>query len=151
KEWKPGERIVLERNPNSKGRRVPLLDRVVVRQVPENASRVAELVAGSADMLEAIQESDVETVLETGNFRILQRGLRALEFIAWNARNPLFADREVRRALTMAIDRDLLLRNLVSAGGVCYGQPAIGTVTPLLCDAYASDVVPLPFDPQAAA
>jgi peptide/nickel transport system substrate-binding protein len=151
KEWKPGESIVLERNPNSKGRRVPLLDRVIVRQVPEPAARVAELVAQRADMMETVLESDIEPILEAGDFRILRRGMRALEFIAWNAKNPLFADREVRRALTMAIDRGLLLDRLVSGGGVCYGLPAIGTVSPLHCEAYASDVVPLPFDPDAAA
>src|SRR5262245_11222713 len=137
--WKPGEEVVLERNPQSKGRRVPLLDRVIVRQVPEPAAQIAAIRAGEADMLETIVESDVEAILETGDYRILSRGRRALEFVAWNSRLPLFSDREVRRALTMAIDRRLLLETLSSAGGVVYGQPAIGTVSPVLCKAYASD------------
>ncbi|HKB17179.1 MAG TPA: ABC transporter substrate-binding protein [Planctomycetota bacterium] len=149
--WKPGEEVVLERNPQSKGRRVPLLDRVIVRQVPEPAAQIAAIRAGEADMLETIVESDVEPILETGDYRILRRGMRALEYVAWNNRNPLFSDRDVRRALTMAIDRGQLLETLCSAGGVVYGQPAIGTVAPLLCKAYASDVLPLPFNPAAAA
>ncbi|MCI0586783.1 MAG: ABC transporter substrate-binding protein [Planctomycetes bacterium] len=148
--WKGGE-VVLERNPQSKGRRVPLLDRVIVRQVPDAAAQIAAIRAGEADMLETIVESDVEAIIETGDYRILRRGMRALEYVAWNNRHPLFSDREVRRALTMAIDRPLLLESLCSAGGVVYGQPAIGTVPPILCKAYASDVVPLPFDPAAAA
>jgi peptide/nickel transport system substrate-binding protein len=148
--WDPGRELVLARSEKPGCRSVPLLEKVVVREIPEYTTRLLELKAGRADMMDQIYERDVEGLLETGEFTIARRGLRALEFIAWNNRHPLFADREVRRALTLAIDRERLMKTFFTAGGTTYARAAIGTVSPETCRALADDVLPLPFDPAAA-
>jgi len=148
--WHPGRELVLARSETPGCRAVPFLDRVVVREIPEYTTRLLELKAGRADMMDQVYERDVEGLLETGEFSIARRGLRGVEFIAWNNRHPFFADREVRRALTLAIDRDRLMRTFFTAGGETYARSAIGTVSPETCRAHADDVVPLPFDPAAA-
>jgi peptide/nickel transport system substrate-binding protein len=58
----------------------------------------------------------------------------------------------VRRALTMAIDRDKIIGDVLTseATGEAYGRPAVSTVTPTLCDAHNDDIAPLPYDPTAA-
>ncbi|MGD9889961.1 MAG: ABC transporter substrate-binding protein [Dehalococcoidia bacterium] len=44
-------------------------------------------------------------------------------WIAWNYSNPMFQDVRVRRALSMAIDREGLIKNVLAGAGVPGGSP----------------------------
>jgi peptide/nickel transport system substrate-binding protein len=87
---------------------------------------------------------------ENPEIRILPRGWRFMEYVAWNNRDPLFSDPRVRRALTMCIDCDLLIQVLLTGGGECFGRPCTGSVTPELCGACNDTIEPLPHDVKAA-
>lgn len=109
--WEPGDRIELARNPASSPE--PLLDRVVIRVLPDAGSRAAALRAGELDLalLDSFRRAarlDEEPELGVG--RIPQRGY---DYIAWNpGSHPAFSDVRVRRALSLAIDRSAILRAL---------------------------------------
>jgi peptide/nickel transport system substrate-binding protein len=66
-------------------------------------------------------------------------------FISWNTERPLFKDARVRRALTLAIDREAIIEGLLKETG----RPSAG---PILSCMWASDpsLKPLPYDPEAA-
>jgi peptide/nickel transport system substrate-binding protein len=66
-------------------------------------------------------------------------------FIAWNSKRPEFADPRVRRALTMAIDRETLVQAVLGGNG----EVAPGPVGPWHW-AYDSAWTPVPYDPSAA-
>jgi peptide/nickel transport system substrate-binding protein len=68
-----------------------------------------------------------------------------MSFIAWNGARAPFADREVRRALTMAIDRAGIIESVW--GG--YARECTSPMMPLLW-AFEPGIAPLPFDPAAA-
>ena len=66
-------------------------------------------------------------------------------YIGWNLKNPLFADKRVRQALTMLTDRERILRDVYHGfGRLCHG--------PFIASSPYADpgVKPLAFDPQAA-
>ena len=70
---------------------------------------------------------------------------RAYSFIAWNQVNPLFRSRKVRQALTMAIDRQRIIRQNLNGMGV----EVTGTFF-IRSAATDPSILPWPFDVQRA-
>jgi peptide/nickel transport system substrate-binding protein len=66
-------------------------------------------------------------------------------FVCWQIADPLFASRNVRRALSMAIDRQKLIDSLVEG----MGTPAT-TPIPSFLWAHNAGIQPFPFDPEEA-
>lgn len=149
--WEPGSEIVLARNETSTLVPPPWLDRVVFRVLPDASTRLAELSRGAVDLIRDLSPRDVETLArQAPHVRFLSRGLRFLDYVAWNTRDPLFASVAVRRALTIAIDRRRLVDTLLRAGGVVLGREATGFIPPVLCHDYDATRTALPFDPARA-
>src|SRR3989338_8284830 len=66
-------------------------------------------------------------------------------FIAWNMRRPLFADKRVRQAMTMLLDRSSIIEKQL--GGL--GKIVTGSAYPLSKD-YDTSIEPLPYNPERA-
>jgi peptide/nickel transport system substrate-binding protein len=177
--WDRGQRIVLEPNEKWSGPadQAPKLKRVIFRVLPEYATRLVELEKGGIDLMQSIQVADADRLRQQHpEIKLHRRGWRSMDYVAWNgidpadwkkqtealkpgekpdlARvkpHPIFADKGVRRALAKAIDVDKLINDLLTSkvSGESYGRPAIGTVTPALCQMVNEDVQRLPFDPAA--
>ncbi len=149
--WERNQELVLSANPDVTLTDPPYIERVVFRIIPEYTTRLTELILGRVDVMDGIEVEDVARLRrENPEIRILPRGWRWMDYVAWNSRDPLFADPKVRRALTMCIDRDLLIEVLLTGGGQSVGRPAVGTVSPELCGACNEAIEPLPHDPRAA-
>lgn len=148
--WTRNQEIVLAANPGYTLGAPPYIERVVFRVIPEYTTRLAELIRGTVDVVDNLQVEDVARLRqENPEIRIIPRGWRFLEYLGWNLRDPLFADRRARRALTMCLDRETVIAALLSGGGERYGRPAVGTITPELCRQHNDAIPPLPFDPRA--
>jgi len=113
--WEPGVKVVLERNPDfvwgpphTHGG-PPYIETLEIHGIVDHATRLAALEAGEMDLTEITSE-DVERLLSTGQFQILELlpGSGA-DSVFMNVSKPPFDDIRVRRALNMAIDRDLLI------------------------------------------
>lgn len=66
---------------------------------------------------------------------------RSYNYIGWNEANPLFESRQVRQALTLAIDRERIIRQNLNGMGV----QTTGTFFPF-SPSYDSSLKPYPFD-----
>ena len=94
---------------NYRGR--PSLDRVIMTIAPDMNTAIARLIGGEADMLEQIPAPSVGDIAKDTSITIsLTPGLD-YNFMQFNLSRPLFADRELRRALTMALDRKSIVLN----------------------------------------
>ncbi|MBM3644856.1 MAG: peptide ABC transporter substrate-binding protein [Alphaproteobacteria bacterium] len=124
----PGSQIVLERNPTWWGP-TPHFRRIVVRIVESTAALEANLLSGSVDYV----LGELGLTLDQGllfekrhgqRFDVVHKPALIYEHIDVNLDNPLLADRRVRQALLMAIDREAISRTLfegrqpVAHGGV---------------------------------
>ena len=148
--WERGQRLLLERD--AAAMQVPFLDRVEFRVIPEYTTRVLELERGEVDLLPGLQVADAERLArERPDIRVIPRGHRYLDYIAWNLRDERFADERVRKALAHAVDADELIDALLRAGDQRFGARAAGTITPELCDLRDEAVAPIPHDLAAAA
>lgn len=152
--WQPGsQKIELERNENYWGPR-PALDRLIWREILEDTAMEAEFRNREIDRL----------TVRASSYRKLSRddGLRAQAnlyeyeylssgyfYIGWNQRKnerpTPFADKRVRQAMTLLIDRETIASrvydNLV--------KPASGPFHPLGWQADPT-IKPWPFDPERA-
>lgn len=166
-----GEKITFEPNSSWNGP-PPRLRRIVLRVIPAYADRVAALLDGGIDLLDGLHIADAERVPQ--HTRLARRGYRSQDAIFWNNvapgpsltadapkkkpsalrpnPHPLFGDAKVRTALSMAIDIDGQMKDLLSspATGDVYGRRSVGTVSPANCAAHAEQLAPLPMDVPAA-
>jgi peptide/nickel transport system substrate-binding protein len=123
----------------------PLLDRVVMRPVPSRKTLLNQLLAGTVDVVNGVAPADAGRVLETPERHLVVFADRGYSQIRWNLRRPLLSDPAVRRALTMAIDRGLVV-DVVYQG---FARPSVGPVLSNMW-AFNRDLEPLPHDPDAA-
>ena len=94
---------------NYRGR--PSLDRVIMTIAPDMNTAIARLTGGEADMLEQIPAPSLSDIAKDTSIAItLAHGLD-YNFMQFNLARPLFADRELRRGLTMALDRKSIVLN----------------------------------------
>lgn len=145
--YRANDRWVFEANedfPEELGGR-PYVDRLVWRVVPENAAKLAEVVSGQVDLAVAVLADQMAELDARPGLRALVRPSRSFVFVGWNGRHPILADPRVRHALAMAIDRQSIVDGL--RGGL--GTLASGPIAPHHW-AYADEVGPIPFDPEAA-
>lgn len=143
----PGDRWVFEANPEfpeELGGR-PYLDRLVYRQIPDEFALAAALQTGEVDLVIEASPAMLEQVAADSSIVTMSYAAPEYAFIAWNSRRPEFADPRVRRALTMAIDRETLVQAVLGGNGTV----ASGPVGPWHW-AYDSAWAPLPFDLEEA-
>lgn len=142
---KPQQEIVLVKNPNYWIPGRPEASRVVWRIVPDQTALLTQLLAGSLDFLEAVPPREAGRVDNDPHLKLITFPDRAYTYIGWNLERPQFSDRRVRTALSLAIDREALVKT-ARAG---YGRLGTG---PVLSTMWAFDhtLKPLPYDPAEA-
>ena len=128
KEWKTGQKIVLEYNPDYfEGR--PYLDGRVMRIIPDMATMFLELRARGIDTM-GLTPLQYTRQTETRYFRTHFRKYRYLAFaytyLGFNLENPMFADRRVRQALAHAVDKGELIDGILLG----LGKEATGPFKP---------------------
>jgi peptide/nickel transport system substrate-binding protein len=143
--WVPQQQIVLQRNDRYYEQGLPYLDRVVLRQIPDQASGLAQLLNGELDFMPQIAPADVPQVKANPRLALIPYWFNLYVFVGWNNERPLFKDPEVRRALTLAIDRQTIVETLLGP----YGRVAS---SPILTSVWAHDrsLQPWPYDSSQA-
>jgi len=146
-EYVPNQRWVFEANreyPIALGGR-PLLSRLIFRIVPDQSAQESELITGNVDLITSVRpERAADLDAKPGVYRLEKPG-RQFSFIGWNTRRPPLDDARVRRALTMAIDREKMVQ--VVARGV--GRVATGPVPPFHWS-FDAGIAPLPHSLDSA-
>lgn len=156
-QWTPGNDIVLVRNPNWWYGRAPL-ERQRFRVIKDDLARLvafqnneASLVLPTSPQFNTVLRTNAD--FEKTNYALKWVNMRSVySFIAWQCgprgetgRLTPFQDVRVRRAMTMLLDREKMIRDIFDG---------IGTVAkgPFNPESPASDpsLSPLPFDLEAA-
>jgi peptide/nickel transport system substrate-binding protein len=133
------------------------MSELVYRPIPDNAGRIAALIAGEVDFVQDVPVDDIQRLngvpgirLNTGSenrslFLGLNVGGRELASSDVRGRNP-FADRRVREAVSIALDRESIRRTVMRGQSV----PA-GIIVPPFSTGYSRDLDrPPPFDAAKA-
>ena len=136
--------IVLVANENYfKGR--PHINKFISKPFADQNIMTQALMFNAIDMVVLVNPRDIPEL--QGDKRFILQPYNALSygFFGYNLRNPLLADKRVRKAFTYAVNRQEMLDSFFNGQGTIISGPfAPGSW------AYNLDVQPLPFDPQKA-
>lgn len=149
-QWRRGESLVLRRfgdywggAPDIKPLGKSCADTVVIRILPENASRVAALLAGDVDIINELPAHDIRNVEANPNTKVMAVNGTRTFFVALNNNRPPFNDPRVRQAANHALDRKLIIDKLLSGRAV----PLQGVLSPAAFG-FNPDLPAYKFDPK---
>ncbi|MGY3717567.1 peptide-binding protein [Sutcliffiella cohnii] len=97
----------------------PYLDTLTYKIVPDADGLLTQLATGDIDFY-TVPASDYHTVLEweeAGDLKIASGLALSYTFLGYNLRNDLFKEKEVRQALTHAIDREAIVASIMAGDG----------------------------------
>jgi peptide/nickel transport system substrate-binding protein len=150
--WEPGSTIEIASDTgNYRGR--ANFDRVIWTIAPDFNAATTKLLRGDADFFEAMRPETIQEAAKTPTVRVVMYPGFDYGFMMFNLRapkdttpHPIFSDVNVRRALTMAIDRRGIVKNVldtlayVSRGPMLRAMPTTDT-----------SIAQIPYDTLAAA
>lgn len=142
REYVPGQRVVLERNPHywrvdASGARLPYLDRLQLDIVPDQNTEMLRLQSARADVVtgEVPPEElvSVRRLAEGGRLQLRELGVSLDPDFLWVNLAParraaggrrawLFAD-DFRRAISSAVDREAFVRTVLLGAGTPTSRP----------------------------
>jgi peptide/nickel transport system substrate-binding protein len=109
-EFIPGERLVMEQHREYWGG-VPEATEVTLRLIPEEATRIAALLGGDVDFITTVSPDSLRQI-DTGETRIDTVNLLNWMLIHFNTTLAPTSNVHLRKALSLAIDRNLIIQEL---------------------------------------
>lgn len=132
-QWRRGDSLVMQRYAGFFGGPAAVkpqaracAEQVIVKIIPENASRVAALLAGDVDIVNELPAHDIRAVEANPNTRVMAVNGTRTFFVALNTTRKPFDDVRVRQAANHAVNRKLIIDKLLAGRAV----PLNGVMSP---------------------
>jgi len=154
--WTPGDKVVLKRNDDYWGGK-PAWDNVTFRVFKNDSARVAAILSGDVDMIENIPTADTHRLESSQALKVVKVAGNRVMYLAMDqdrevspfakgpdGKNPLRKE-EVRRALSLSINRAAIVARIMDGQGVPAGQ-----LVPEGYFGYDPSIKVDPYDPKKA-
>jgi peptide/nickel transport system substrate-binding protein len=142
----PGVELVLDANPKY-WRKVPNIQRIVMKGIPEGTTRLAMLKKGEADFAVALDGAVAVEVQRDPRLTLVDTRHASINWLQFpeqfDPKSP-WHDQRVRLAANYALDRQAI--NEAACLGFC---PPTAVIIPRVMD-FALQTEPLPYDPKKA-
>jgi len=120
--WVKDDRLTLEANADYWGGK-PDFDKLIVRAIPETAPRVAALLKGEVDVITQLPPDQEDRVTANAATRVEGALYAGLYVLAVNSKRPPLDNPLVKQALSLAIDRELIVKELWKGRGIVPSGP----------------------------
>ncbi len=111
--WDRGSTVVLTANPDYWKEGLPKIKDVVIRVIPEQSTRIAELLNGGVDLVSKLDPDKCAMVEKNKGTKVLETPSHRITFWQFDstgrAGDTPFTDRRVRQAVCHAIDRQKII------------------------------------------
>ncbi|GAK09872.1 glutathione ABC transporter substrate-binding protein [Geomicrobium sp. JCM 19038] len=142
--WYQGNEAVLTRNPDYWGDDVSI-ETVTFKVVPEELTRIGMVANGEAHVADTISPLNTNQVESTENVELVSGPSLGMTYLGFNNQHETFADEDVRRAISMAIDKEVLLEGILQGNG----KLATAPISDLIFG-YDEGLEGIDYDPEAA-
>jgi peptide/nickel transport system substrate-binding protein len=144
-EWVPGDHYSLTANPNYWGG-APKFDKLVIRTIPDGSTRVASLVTGESQIIEEVPIDLIDQVNDSGTAKVDEISTTVGLVLTFDPTIKPFDNPEVRKAFDYAIDKQLILKQILKGQGeILQGQVLTSHVL-----GWNPDLKARPYDPARA-
>jgi peptide/nickel transport system substrate-binding protein len=120
--WVKDDRAVLDANPDYWGGKIDM-DRWVMRPIPETAPRIAALLKGEVDAITQLPPDQEDRVAANASTRVAGTLYAGLYVLAVNSKRPPLDNPLVKQALSLAIDREAIVKELWRGRGIVPSGP----------------------------
>lgn len=119
RDWVPNDHLTLDANPHywemaPDGKPYPYLDQVIIKQVPEDTTRVLQIQAGDLNGSEAIPFSQIAALKRDPRGQLLPLPQQQVYFMVVQTARPPFDDVKIRQAMSLAMDRKVFVDRATS-------------------------------------
>ncbi len=159
KNWLKNEKIVLAPNKNSFLYNSAMIPELIFKIIPDYNSRIIQLQKGEIDFLDEVRADDINKVKSFKNIKVVLQKSRTYDYVGWSnidrekyrkskvlKPNKFFGDPQVRRALTMGIDRKIIIDEFLQGAA----ELACSPVSPIFKYAVNKNVKPYKYDKTEA-
>lgn len=133
KQWVPNEKVEVERNRHYRDNDKTVIDGVTYLALSSQNAELTRYQAGEIHMTNRVQLEYYQKLIKESPEQIQALRLLGSYVYAFNTRTVPFDNADVRRALSMVIDRDLLVDKVTGQG-----EPAAYSVVPDIIAGYAA-------------
>ena len=121
----------------------PHINKLIAKPFADQNIMSQALMFNAIDMIVLVNPRDIPQIQGDKRFVLQPYNALSYSFFGYNVRNPLLADKRVRKAITYAVNRQEMLDSFFQGQGTIISGPfAPGSW------AYNLDVQPFPYDPQ---
>jgi peptide/nickel transport system substrate-binding protein len=111
-----GEQVTLQRNDTYWGPR-PGIERLVLKYIPDDSSRLLAMRSGDIDGSLAVPNSEIKQYQAIQGFKLIKGPDPAVELLSMDTNKAPWNDVHVRRAVAMAIDKQGLVNAILRGQG----------------------------------
>lgn len=156
--WDKEQAVILVKNPKSFLVNDETIEKIIFKIIPDYENRLSQLKVNEIDLMEDIKTDDIANLKKISNLNIVPISGREFDYIGWNNISPadyskskvipnkFFGSSEVRRALTIALDRDMVVKEYLNG----FGSIASTPVSKIFTSIYDSTIVELSFNQELA-
>jgi ABC-type transport system substrate-binding protein len=142
--WIKDDRIIYKANKDYWGGK-PYLDKLILKVIPNNSVRAAELKTGSIHIMDFPNPEEVADLEKDPNIKLVKQEGLNVGYLAMNTQKKPFDNILVRKAINMAINKQAIV-DAVYAG---FGKPAKNPIPPTMWS-YNDDIKPYEYNPEKA-
>ena len=120
--WVKDDRAVFDANPDYWGGRIDV-DRWIMRAIPETTPRVAALLKGEVDIITQLPPDQSERITANASTRVTGALYAGLYVLGVNSKRPPLDNPLVKQALSLATDREAIVKELWRGRGIVPSGP----------------------------
>jgi len=128
-DWTPQSRLVLVKNPRFHDAGAVHLDKIVFQPIESETEEFSRYRAGELDVTYFVPSQQADLIRQNMASELRGEPALTMDYLAFNLRRPPFGNApDLRRALSMVVDRQALVDKIVRTGApVAYSVvPAVG-------------------------
>ena len=125
--------------------RAPRVDKLRILVLPEKTTRTFAIQTGQLDIALNMGPDEVAQIVASGGKKVFWLDAAIWAYHIVDGRHPALDDVRVREALNIAVDRQVIIDNLLDGVTIPATQPA-----PPMVYGFNPDLPPIPYDPERA-